>query len=218
MNKIGLGVCILFWAMGWSCNGQIGSLIGPEKTPRSVAAPQGAITVATEKLSFYLTRNTTSDAEKAFEIYKWITQNISYDHELMRNATLQKQIYTSEENVIKKVLERKMALCGGYAFLFKKMCADVGIVSEVVHGYTRKYSAKTPKRATPEHTWNVVKLNGEWHLLDITWAISHGSENKPDNFWYLVNPSEFILSHYPENKKWTLLKDPVSQNSFLKNP
>lgn len=155
-----------------------------------------------------------TNSEKAIDIYNWITQNIAYDNELMRSEKLQKQIYTSEENVIKNVLQRKMALCGGFAFLFKQMCADVGITAEVVHGFTKKYSGKIRKNKTPEHTWNAVKINGKWQLLDITWAISHGTKKNPDDFWFLTNPSEFILSHYPANRKWTLVNNPVSFLEF----
>ncbi|MDN3722880.1 transglutaminase domain-containing protein [Aequorivita sp. SDUM287046] len=206
-------ILLLFLGFGINCVAQIGAVIGNDNYPQKNHSTKTE-RFSTSKLAFSITRNATSDAEKAAEIFKWITQNISYDHELMRNKKLQKQFYTSEENVIKKVLERRMALCGGFAFLFKKLCADVSISSEVIHGFTKKYSGKVQNRIVPEHTWNAVKLNGKWHLLDITWAISHGTAKNPDSFWYLVKPAEFILSHYPENEKWTLLKNPTSFLEF----
>ena len=216
MAKNGFYFLMLFLGVGWVCEAQIGAVIGNGKSYNKSIHKEKTSSFSTKELAFSITRNAASDAEKAFEIYKWITENISYDHELMRNETLQKQVYTSEENVIKNVLQRKMALCGGFAFLFKQLCADVGISAEVVHGYTKKYSGKVQNSKTPEHTWNAVKLNGKWQLLDITWAISHGTAKKPDDFWYLVKPSEFILSHYPENTKWTLLKNPISLSEFQK--
>ena len=205
---------IIFLGAGFVCEAQIGAVIGGNENYRIPVKKENKESFSTKKLAFSITRNATSETEKAAEIYKWIAGNISYDNELMRSEKLQKQFYTSEENVIKKALERKMALCGGFAFLFKKLCADVGISAEVIHGYTKKYSGKIQKNKKPEHTWNAVKLDGKWQLLDITWAISHGTVKKPDNFWYLVKPSEFILSHYPENAKWTLLKNPVSFSEF----
>src|SRR5690606_23948630 len=218
MTKYGLYFSFLCLGFGWVCEGQIGAVIGGNENYKIPVKKEMAANVSTKKLAFSITRNATSDTEKTAEIFKWIAENISYDNELMRSEKLQKQFYTSEENVIKKVLERKMALCGGFAFLYKQLCADVGISAEVIHGFTKKYSGKTQKSKTPEHTWNAVKLNGKWQLLDITWAISHGTAKNPDDFWYLVKPSEFILSHYPENKKWTLLKNPVSFSEFQKLP
>ncbi|WP_271393265.1 transglutaminase domain-containing protein [Aequorivita sinensis] len=87
---------------------------------------------STKQLAYSITKNTISDSEKVLEIYNWITKNISYDNELMRSKSLQNRIYTSEENVVKNALERKMALCGGFALLFKSLCTDLGSSQKVV--------------------------------------------------------------------------------------
>ena len=169
---------------------------------------------STKQLAYSITKNTISDSEKVLEIYNWITKNISYDNELMRSKSLQNRIYTSEENVVKNALERKMALCGGFALLFKSLCLDLGIEAKEVHGYTKDYTGRFKQTKTPHHTWNVVKLNGKWYLIDLTWAVSHGNGGSPDNFWYLTRPEDFIYSHYPENPKYTLLKEPISFSEF----
>lgn len=209
--------CVLLLCFGYSASSQIGSVIGKNESSKRTNTSKGKPSFSTKKLTYSITRNAISDSEKAIEIFKWITQNIAYDNELMRSKKLQKQIYISEENVIKHALERKMALCGGFAMLFKSLCADVGIKAEVVHGFTKDYSGELQKRKAPHHTWNVVKLNGEWQLLDITWAISHGIKNKPDNFWFLTRPKDFIYSHYPEDSKWTLIENPISFSEFQNN-
>lgn len=193
---------------------QIGSVIGKKESHENLVSTKKHIQLSTKELAFSITRNAMSDSEKLMYIYDWITQNLSYDTELMRSEKLQKEIYTSEENIVRHVLDRKMALCGGFALLFKYLCADVGIKSEAVHGFTKDYSGKAQKRKKPNHTWNVVKLNGEWKLIDITWAIGHGVSGKPDNFWYFTRPEEFIFSHYPEDSKWTLLHNPISFSEF----
>ncbi len=209
-------VFLLFLFIGFNCIAQIGAVIGNDGNYKKSVPQKSKSTFNTKALSLKITKSARTDNQKATAIFKWITSNISYDNELRRNLKLQNEIYTSEENVIKKVLERKMALCGGFAFLFKKMCGDVGISAEVIHGFTKNYSGKIQKNKKPDHTWNAVKLNGEWQLLDITWAISHGTNRQPDSFWYLIKPSEFILSHYPENAKWTLLKNPKPFSEFQK--
>lgn len=208
---------IFIFCIGHHATGQIGFVIGNNENHGESTSKSDNIKFSTKELAFSITRNAISDAEKAVKIYKWITKNIAYDNELMRNENLQKQIYTSEENVVKYVLERKMALCGGFALLFKFLCADVGIQAEEVHGYTKDYSGKLQKRKKPNHTWNAVRLNGKWQLLDITWAIGHGTNSKPDSFWYLTTPENFIYSHYPEDTKWTLLQNPLSFSEFQNN-
>lgn len=165
------------------------------------------------QLTQRVTRHTTSSEEKVKAIFLWISHNISYDQELYNSKTLQREFYVSEEKVVQKVLERKKALCGGYAFLFQRMCRSAGIEATVIHGYTKNGATRRVKRRV-HHTWNAVKLKGKWQLLDITWAISHGQRNRPNMYWYRTPPRSFILSHYPEEPRWTLLRHPLSFEAF----
>lgn len=210
-------VFILFLCFGFSSFAQIGAVIGNTNRHKEHIAKKYKPAFSTLKLANAITKDATTEKEKVFAIYKWITSNISYDNELRLSSKLQKEFYTSEENVMKKVLERKMALCGGYAFLFKSLCENVGVSAEVVHGFTKDYSGKIQKNKQPTHTWNAVKLNGQWQLLDITWAISYGNKNGPDDYWFLTKPANFILSHYPEDRKWILLGNPISLSEFQKH-
>ncbi|MEM0517894.1 transglutaminase domain-containing protein [Aequorivita flava] len=210
------GFILLFYIFfGISTSAQIGPVIGRNNNNEErVAKGEISSQFSTLKLAHAITKNATTDRQKVISIYTWIAANIAYDHELRLSKMLQNTIYTSENNVIKKVLERNKALCGGYAFLFKNLCIDVGVSAEVIHGFTRDYSRKSRKSKTPNHTWNAVKLDGQWQLLDITWAISYGNKNGTDDFWFLTEPSDFIYTHYPEISKWTLLKHQVSFSDF----
>ncbi|MDO1501836.1 transglutaminase domain-containing protein [Winogradskyella maritima] len=161
-------------------------------------------------LAFSITQNSSSQHQKAKAIYRWIITNINYDFDLRLSKSLQKKIYTSEYNVIAHVLKRKKALCGGYAFLFKALCERVGISSEYIHGFTKMATSYN----APNHTWNAVKLNGQWHLLDLTWANSHKNANHTDDYWFLTNPEIFVRSHFPLEERWTLLKDTPRLSDF----
>lgn len=209
---------ILLLFLGFAINSfaQIGAVMGKDNSHNKYKLSKSKTTFSTEKLASSITKNANSSQDKVVAIYKWIAANISYDNELRLSKKLQKEFYISEENVIKKVLHRKMALCGGYAFLFKSLCADVEISAEVIHGYTKDYSGKNFKNKQPNHTWNAVKLNGQWHLLDITWAISYGNSHGPDDFWFFAKPTDMIYTHYPEDQRWTLLKKPISFMEFTK--
>lgn len=151
------------------------------------------------------------EAQKAEAIFLWIAHNIGYDHELRFNIQLQKEYYQSKEKIIAKVLHRKKALCGGYAFLFEAMCKQVGIEAKTVHGFTKL----TNNYQKPNHSWNAVKVNGRWQLLDLTWSISNGNSSMPDKSWYFTNPEVFIRSHLPEDLNWAFLKNPPSLREFV---
>ena len=206
-----LSLCI-GGTFGFTCSAQVGAVISKNKPIRTKNSKKKASkpTLDTKSLALKITRGKTSEAAKAEAIFLWLATHISYDNELRLNKSLQQKIYTSEENVMYHALQRKKALCGGYAFLYKQLCAEVGIKASVIHGTTQKYQA-TPSKNTPDHTWNGVYLNGKWHLLDITWAVSHGSLKNPQRFWYLTNPSDFMKTHFPKEQKWRLISKSISK-------
>jgi len=209
-----LVISMLFSNIGYS---QIGNVIGRHKASEKKIPSLNKKDLIPKNLAKHITKNCNTDMEKANAIFIWVATNISYDNELRLNKKLQKEFYSTEENVIKKTLERKKALCGGYAFLYKELCKQVGLQSEVINGFSKKYY-KASETNKVDHTWNAVKINGKWKLLDITLAQSHGINNTPDVYWFCTDPNYFIKTHYPENKKWTLLNNPISKSEFEKLP
>lgn len=165
-------------------------------------------------LANQITRNTTTDAQKSRAIFTWIATNIDYDSDLRYNEKLQREFFRSKDKLIEKALERKKTVCAGYAYLFQALCAEVGIEASVIDGFTKKTVTSNTVRNQVHHTWNAVKLNGNWELLDITWATSFGKNGMPDTFWYRTRPQDFILTHYPKDVAWTLLKNPISFRRF----
>ena len=211
---------IVFLILVLFCSEMIGqsrNIIGTPKAGKInvVKKERGRVVDPTETLAKLITTHSRSDSEKVYAIYRWIAANIRYDTELRFSKKLQKKIYISEKNVVENVLDRKMALCGGYAFLFRDLCEHLNIPAEVIHGFTKAIEGQPQNYKQPNHTWNAVKLDGKWQLLDITWAVGHGS-SKPDDFWYLTTPEDFIYTHYPENPKWILMNNHISFAEFKK--
>ena len=221
LNKIYLLLVFCFAFCVTEMNGQGRNVIGNYVSSKSSVSKNQGKKVGkkidpTVKLAKTITANASTDSEKVFAIYRWIATNITYDNKLHISEDLQRKIYVSEESVVENVLERRMALCGGFSFLFRDLCEKVGVSSKVVHGYTKDGSGRIHDYKKPNHTWNVVKLDGQWRLLDITWAVGHGKNGKPDNFWYLTSPNDFIYSHYPEKPELTLLNEQISFLEFKK--
>ncbi len=196
---------------------QIGDVINTRVSSERVKVSKKEMPINTKSLAKQITKYSQTDFEKAKAIFIWIASNIEYDNELRTDANLQKSIYTSEENVLKNVFKRKKALCGGYAFLYKELCKQVGIESQVIHGYSKKYYS-TSYRKQVDHTWNAVKVNGKWRLLDLTLARSQRKAQNPNMYWFDTDPSFFIKTHYPEDLKWALVKNPISKYEFEQLP
>ncbi|MDX9846652.1 MAG: transglutaminase domain-containing protein [Tenuifilaceae bacterium] len=173
-----------------------------------------------ELLVDYLIKPTYSDIEKARVIFRWITNNVTYDD---RGYNTGKYSDVSAEGVFKY----RIAVCEGFSELFKVMGTLAGLEIEKVSGYSKGYSY-TPgsKFSDTNHAWNLIKIDGAWKLFDITWAEGNGvTENgklksikKYDEFWFNTDPYNFIFSHLPEDPKWQLIERPISKQSFEKLP
>jgi hypothetical protein len=126
--------------------------------------------------------------------------------------------------VAETVLNRRLAVCDGYARLFKVLCDYSNVPSEIIYGYARPNGSRGRGKFISNHTWNAVYLDSSWHLLDATWA-SGFTSYKGDEFfrafdsrYFLTPASQFIYDHYPEDIAWTLMKDPPSQSEFNQTP
>jgi transglutaminase/protease-like cytokinesis protein 3 len=170
------------------------------------------------KLADSLTAPFTQDHQKARAIYRWIADNIAYDCKAYHNPSTRTDDYED-------VLKRRVAVCVGYASLYKALCDYAGLDCEVVQGYARySYEGIGEQRIDANHAWNAVKLDDEWQLVDVTWGSGYTDE-KVRKFikhysddYFLTNPKDFILSHYPTDKKWQLLERPVSKRKFATYP
>jgi hypothetical protein len=122
----------------------------------------------------------------------------------------------------RKVLNQRTAVCDGYAKLFKVLCDDAGLRSEVITGYARGFGGGSGKFRS-NHSWNAVMIDSVWKLLDVTWA--SGFINYADQFvqqldetYFLTPPHQFIYDHYPEDLQWTLMENPPTISEFRRMP
>lgn len=194
-------------------------------------------------LTLALTGPYSEELHKARAIFKWITENISYDYKYYnkyylinkepktyscisdKNCEAKKIVW--EMKYINRILRKKKAVCYGYSLLFKKMCEIAGLKSEVIPGYARTehYQVGTPGR--PDHAWNAVWIDSAWYLLDATWAAGSCAKTeegkllsyhkKFENYYWLTPAADFARNHFPQNQNWTQLPN-YTKDSFSYNP
>ena len=165
-----------------------------------------------------------SDLEKARAVFSWIAQHISYNTGYFnrgRNYVVAAGYDTwdtamvwksGDEMTACKAMRRKEAVCDGFAKLFKTLCHYAGLQAEVITGYARCRLEKNDKFRT-NHSWNAVMIDQHWYLVDVTWAsgfINDANEyvHHLDESYFMASPRQFILDHFPEDLRWTLLDDP----------
>ncbi len=168
-------------------------------------------------LSKALTDGLSTELEKTYVIYKWITSNISYDVDAFLSNNLRGIGKAST------VLERRKAICDGYAELFMRLAIQSGLLVDKVEGYAKGYGYKIGENmAIPNHAWNAVRIDGNLYLLDATWDSGFLNERakkfekKITEFdFFLTNPQIFIYSHYPKDEKFKLTNHIGDKKEFF---
>lgn len=171
-----------------------------------------------EELASYLVEPAQNDVEKARAIFIWIVDNIAYDTESYFSGDI------SNVNP-EQVLEDGKAVCSGYSGVFEMLAKYTGLEVVTISGYGKGYGyTEEDKIEGTNHAWNAVKLNGKWHLLDPTWAAGGYSKRKGewtrkfDDSYFMAPPLAFAFSHFPEQKKWQLLENPLTRQQFQRYP
>lgn len=173
-----------------------------------------------ETLTKALVKGLDSDLEKTYAIYRWVTTNIEYDVD----AFFSKRLRGIGSAPV--VLRNRKAVCDGYSELMLKMAQSAGIKIKKIQGFAKGYGYAIGDSVNkPNHAWNAVQIDGTWYLLDSTWDAGSVSKetrrftpNKSDYKYFLSNPSSFIHSHYPEQRKWQLLENEWSREEFSRQP
>ena len=180
----------------------------------AVAAPD-SVEQSFSKLAAYLSGPATSPKETVESIFYWTAVNIAYynDPHFDPEETAEIAIHT---------LMTKKSGCEGTARLFYELCTAAGVECEVVFGIAQGYGGYEG-RTSSNHGWNAVNIDGKWELIDATWG--GGGSTKVDgkivhvkelDMRYLfADPSDFIIDHFPEQKKWQLLDEPISKKEFF---
>lgn len=180
-----------------------------------------------------LTAPYQGELEKTRAIFSWIAQHISYNTGIFNTGKKYSAIKfipdpsdtisekSAVEQTAERVLRRRVAVCDGYAKLFKTLCDYAGIESEVILGYAKSYLERSDRFRT-NHTWNAVRIDSTWYLLDVTWGSGFVVANEYvrhlDESYFLTPAKQFILDHYPEDLRWTLLDHAPTLKEFHFSP
>lgn len=93
-----------------------------------------------------------SEFEKELAIHDFLVLNTKYDLKNYENDTIPVSSYNVDGILLKGV-----GVCEGYAQTFKYLLDKVGIKSIVV------------SEPRINHAWNMVKIDGEYYHVDVTW-------------------------------------------------
>ncbi len=124
-----------------------------------------------------------TDYEKTRLIHDFVAKNFVYDSEAYSpNATPGVDYAYSGSEMIKK----GKGVCAGYSGITYMLLKKAGLESKIVD--TDGTYGVNPGQSPEDHAWNLVKIDGRWYHMDVTWA-SVGNGTVRRNFFLLSNSS-----------------------------
>ena len=182
-----------------------------QRTPRDIAD-----SVQIASLARSITRAVKTDSARAARIYDWVAHNVRYDVAGYYAGRI-------SDVSVEHVYRNRVAVCGGFVKLFNRMAEEVGLSVTPVLGFAKGFDYKAGQSTgKPNHSWTAVRVNGRWRLVDPTWGAGTVAARafQPNFTWdyFLVDPEVMVLSHYPEESEWLLMRDPVRRSDFERMP
>lgn len=132
----------------------------------STAAQEEALSQKVKGVMAELALDGKTEYEKIHTIYKYICDNVNYDH-------------TETKYSAYEALCNGEAVCQGYAVLFYRLCKEAGLSVRIISGRTN----------TGSHAWNIVKLGDYYYNVDSTWD---GQDVETKSNWFLLNDIDFV--------------------------
>ena len=93
-----------------------------------------------------------SDLEKAFAVHERMVEEIDYDMYHYTKGNIPNADYTANG-----IYTNRYGVCQGYAEAYKDIMGDLGIECKLVTS------------SEVNHAWNLIKIDGSWYHVDVTW-------------------------------------------------
>jgi hypothetical protein len=173
----------------------------PELERHALAAPAVAES-SVPALAAYLTSTAKTDADKAWVIFRWITDRVSYDLDAYLAGNVRDPNVTAEQ-----VLAKRSSICDGYAVLYRELARHAGLDATKLSGYAKAYGVPPNTAFEAEnHAWNLVKINGAWRIVDPTWGAGYVNgdkyKKKLDPLYFFAESQQIKFTHWSQDAGW----------------
>ena len=105
-----------------------------------------------------------SDKEKFKSIYRRLANMIDYDHDAIKDGSEYAKLNEEACRNLENAVLLNTCVCQGYCEVLKQTLSLVGIESIICKSIEGEDDTT--------HTYNIVKLDGEWFNTDLTWDYS----------------------------------------------
>ncbi len=175
----------------------------------SVHTPSEVIT-SLDALVTYCHTYASTNVERVRFYFVWIATHIQYD-----------ELGTSnDKQTPESVFNTKKAICSGYTRLLSFLCEQSNMPARYVAGYGKE---PTDEANIQNHAWNVIRIDGQWHPFDVTWAADELTDDQQNllppafELWFMPHPEAFQTTHLPFDPAYQLTNQLMSRRDFFKN-
>ncbi|XP_052677210.1 uncharacterized protein LOC128158427 isoform X3 [Crassostrea angulata] len=158
-----------------------------------------------------ITKGLMTQQLKAHALYCWLT---SLD---LSRPPKGKHKSTAPATKVKALIDKKLT----YAQFYQELCRAAGIKCEKVEGFVKSQDylpGNTVQSPKFQHTWCAVQLDGHYRLVDPLYGAKRDKDNTHERFYmdhyFMTSPDNFLLSHYPKEKRWLLMNQTYSIEGF----
>ena len=176
---------------------------------------------ARDRILAQIIRPGMSDFEKVRAVHHWLVYNVSYNSDVFdrqrfpetdgRNPNPPYRRYRFESQTAWAALILRTVVCGGYSDAFNFMLEPLGIGVYYITGYVR---------CGTYHAWNMVRIDGRWFHVDLTWnRRDFGSHHLVTYDLFLLSDSEIrSQGHHNWNLNhsatWPATSRPAAPSTF----
>ena len=169
-----------------------------------------------EDLAAYCQANAHTELEIVRFYFVWVARNIRYDEVAAKIPNIE---FDHRKQSPQSVFMMRRAICTGYSRLLSHLCQMSKIPVLYVAGYGKE---DIRPDSIQTHAWNVVKVNGDWALLDPTWssnALSADSSDLSLEFerYFMGSPDFFQKGHLPYDPVFQLTQETMTRQAFFRN-
>jgi len=160
----------------------------------------------------------TTDEEKAWLVYRWVTHHFEHD------AGLASSIGDPAQHSLEKLHKLGGGSCAVYANVTHRLMQMAGLEVKTIYGLVKGGPATANRDGKPvNHVWNAVNLNGVWWVVDTTWGAGFvdrdGFKSQHSDLFFLIPPERTVLSHFdPSDELGHQRAFGVNQSLFTKLP
>eukprot|EP00457_Paulinella_chromatophora_P001044 gb/GEZN01001046.1/.p1 GENE.gb/GEZN01001046.1/~~gb/GEZN01001046.1/.p1 ORF type:complete len:1103 (+),score=150.28 gb/GEZN01001046.1/:199-3309(+) len=199
---------------------------------RALQVPSLVIQSGINATAAWLAAGLESETLKTRAVFSFIVQHVTYDDERARlidsgGYTVHlSRGETRSQKLSREAFQTKKAVCGGISYLLNEMLASIGIRSRYVSGLSKAagYVVGDDMPDKDSHAWNLVYLEGGWHLMDATWSLQEknasntltpdGTEQIDYAYWD-ADPRVLMFSHFPSKPADSLMEQSMTRVEFI---